>query len=151
MNVDLIAVDKLREPYLRQGCQLYLDRLRGILPVTVHEVPSQFGATGVELEGERVLRRVAPGVPLWVLDESGTPLSSIALADKLAAAQRSGTRRLALIIGGDRGVSPAVRERADFVWSLSPLTFLHEMARLIVLEQLYRAVKIQRGEPYHRA
>lgn len=151
MNVDLIAVDKMREPYLREGCRLYLERLRDSLPVTVHEVPAQFGGTGVELEGERILRRVASGLPLWVLDESGTALSSIALADRLAAAQQSGARRLTLVIGGDRGVSPAVRARADFVWSLSPLTFLHEMARLIVLEQLYRAVKIQRGEPYHRA
>ncbi|MDQ6779972.1 MAG: 23S rRNA (pseudouridine(1915)-N(3))-methyltransferase RlmH [Candidatus Eremiobacteraeota bacterium] len=151
MNVDLIAVDKMRQPYLREGCQLYLERLHGILPVSVYEVPVQFGTTGVELEGERMLRRVASGVPLWVLDASGTSLTSPALADKLAAAQHSGARRLALVIGGDRGVSAALRSRADFVWSLSPLTFLHEMARLIVLEQLYRAVKIQRGEPYHRA
>jgi 23S rRNA (pseudouridine1915-N3)-methyltransferase len=72
------------------------------------------------------------------------------LASRLQSVERSGTRHLALVIGGAEGLGEAVLSRANFVWSLSPLTFLHEMARLLVLEQLYRAVKINRGEPYHR-
>src|SRR5579872_2343075 len=151
MNVELIAVDKLREPYLRDGCGLYVRRLSGLMPVAVTEVACETGDTGVAIEGERILRRVSKDAPLWVLDERGSALSSLALAEKLRAVQQSGVRRLAVVIGGDRGLAAGLRERADFVWSLGPLTFLHEMARLIVLEQLYRAVKINRGEPYHRA
>ena len=151
MNVQIVAVDKLRESYVRDGCQLYEQRLRPIMPVSVRETrPGKDDHTAVETEGQAILRAIAPDDIVWALDLRGTIVSSEALARKLADAERSGRRRLTLTIGGASGLSQAVIERADFVWSLSQLTFLHEMARLIVLEQLYRAVKINRGEPYHR-
>lgn len=147
MNVEIIAVDKLRESYIREGCALYEKRLRPLLPVSVCEVrPS---GNGVTQEGAALLRRVRDDDIMWVLDACGRSLSSTGLARMLNKTARSGRRRLALIIGGARGLSQAVIKRANFVWSLSELTFLHEMTRLIVLEQLYRAVKINRGEPYH--
>ncbi|HYK53090.1 MAG TPA: 23S rRNA (pseudouridine(1915)-N(3))-methyltransferase RlmH, partial [Candidatus Eremiobacteraceae bacterium] len=70
--------------------------------------------------------------------------------NSVADVERSGKRRLVIAIGGPQGLDETVLARADLRWSLSPLTFLHEMARLIALEQLYRAAKILRGEPYHR-
>ncbi len=151
MNVQIVAVDKLREAYVREGCQLYEQRLRPIMPVTVRETrPASDDKAAVETEGKAILRAIGPDDIVWALDLRGTIVSSATLARMLADAERSGRRRLTLAIGGALGLSPAVIERADFVWSLSHLTFLHEMARLIVLEQLYRAVKINRGEPYHR-
>jgi len=150
VNIEIIAVDRLREPYLREGCNLYLKRLRSLMPVTVSEIRRSTDADGLANEGARLLERVPDGALLWILDERGRTLSSTALAARLSQLQHSGKRRLAIVIGGDRGLANSVRQRADFCWSLSPLTFLHEMTRLIVLEQLYRAAKINRGEPYHR-
>ncbi len=150
MNIEIIAVDKLREPYLRDGCALYQRRLQPLLPVAISEVRPSAADDGILAEGEAILRRVGSDVLFWALDQSGQNVTSHELARKLSAVEQSGSRRLVLAIGGAGGLSPAVRKRADFVWSLSELTFLHEMARLIVLEQLYRAVKINRGEPYHR-
>jgi len=149
MNVDIIAVDKLREPYLREGCAIYVERLRPYITVSVCEVRPSSESNGVETEGAAILRQVKAEDVLWTLDLRGKSVSSTDLARKLAEVERSGRRRLAIIIGGAHGLSKAVMERADFVWSLSALTFLHEMARLVALEQLYRAVKINRGEPYH--
>lgn len=150
MKIEIIAVDKVREPYLQDGCALYEQRLQPLLPVSIYEVRSSATDNGVALEGEAILRRVGSDILLWALDQSGHNMTSHELARKLSSAEQSGCRRLVLAIGGAAGLSPAVRKRADFVWSLSELTFLHEMARLIVLEQLYRAAKINRGEPYHR-
>ena len=149
MNVDIIAVDKLRESYLREGCAIYVERLRPYISVSVSEVRSSSASDGVETEGAAIRRQVKEDDVVWALDFHGKNLTSTDLARKLAEVERSGRRRLAIIIGGAHGLSRAVMERADFVWSLSALTFLHEMARLIALEQLYRAVKINRGEPYH--
>jgi 23S rRNA (pseudouridine1915-N3)-methyltransferase len=104
---------------------------------------------GVDKEGADILRHVRDDDIVWALDARGRSLSSTDLARKISEVERSGRRRLALVIGGAHGLSQAVIKRANFIWSLSELTFLHEMARLIVLEQLYRAAKINRGEPYH--
>ncbi|MDQ6767419.1 MAG: 23S rRNA (pseudouridine(1915)-N(3))-methyltransferase RlmH [Candidatus Eremiobacteraeota bacterium] len=150
MNVEIIAVGRLREAYIRAGCGLYEKRLRPLMPISVHEVRTSAADDGVAVESDAILRRVGDDDILWALDQRGQVISSTDIARMLAKAERSGRRRLTLAIGGARGLSPAVLKRADFVWSLSELTFLHEMARLITLEQLYRAVKINRGEPYHR-
>jgi len=149
MNVEIISVDKLRESYIRDGCRLYEKRLRPLMPVSVQEVRPSTARDGFDKEGAGILRHVRDDDIVWALDASGRSLSSTDLARKISDIERSGRRRLALAIGGAHGLSQAVIKRANFVWSLSALTFLHEMARLIVLEQLYRAVKINRGEPYH--
>ncbi len=100
-------------------------------------------------EGERVLRALEPGDVLWLLERSGTELSSPELAAKLRALSEEGTGRVVFAIAGTYGASEPLLARANFRWSLSSLTFLHEWARAIVLEQLYRAAKIVRNEPYH--
>lgn len=146
MNVAIVAVDKMREQYLRDGCALYVKRLAPYAGVAIVEVRK----TTKEGEGRAILRQVADGDVLWAVDGGGEMLSSLDLARRMTRAKRSGARRLVLAIGGSDGLDRDVIERADFVWSLSRLTFLHEMARLIVLEQMYRAAKIARDEPYHR-
>lgn len=146
MRVTIVAVDKLREKYLREGCALYQEKLERHLPVAFAEVKSGSKAA----EARLLLARIEPGSTVWALDRDGTMLSSRELARKLHLLQTIGTRRLTLLIGGAEGLDETCIARADFRWSLSSLTFLHEMSRLIALEQLFRAVKINRGEPYHR-
>jgi len=150
MNVTIVAVDKLREQYVRSGCDLYEKRLVPYGGVTTIEIKKSTAADAMAREGRSILDRIAPDDVVWALDRTGTPLSSIELARKIAGVERSGKRRLVLAIGGPDGLHASVLERADFRWSLSELTFLHEIARLVALEQLYRAAKIGRGEPYHR-
>jgi 23S rRNA (pseudouridine1915-N3)-methyltransferase len=146
MNVTIVAVDRLRESYIRDGCALYIKRLAPMLPVRTIDVR----ASSQGEESSALLKQIPADATVWALDRSGTELSSEQLASRLQSVERSGTRHLALVVGGADGLGSEVMARANFVWSLSPLTFLHEMARLLVLEQLYRAVKINRGEPYHR-
>jgi 23S rRNA (pseudouridine1915-N3)-methyltransferase len=146
MNVTIVAVDRLRESYLREGCEMYIRRLAPLLPVRMVDVRPSTQAE----ESSALLKQLPADTTVWALDRAGTELSSELLASRLQSVERSGTRHLALVIGGAEGLDETVLSRANFVWSLSPLTFLHEMARLLVLEQLYRAVKINRGEPYHR-
>jgi len=146
MKLTLIAVDKLREPYAREGCAIYAAKLAPYLPVDVIEIKPQ----SLDAECSAMLARIDDDSLVWALDREGVMLSSRQLARDLAAAQHSGRRRLTLIIGGAEGLHADCVARADFRWSLSPLTFLHEMARLIALEQLFRAIKIDRREPYHR-
>jgi 23S rRNA (pseudouridine1915-N3)-methyltransferase len=150
VKIEIIAVDKLREPYLQDGCSLYLQRIAPMMPISVTEVRPSTGEDGASAEGEAILRHVRDGVSFWALDQVGHNVTSHELARRLSSAEHSGCRLLILAIGGANGLSQGVRRRAEFIWSLSELTFLHEMARLIVLEQLYRAAKINRGDPYHR-
>jgi 23S rRNA (pseudouridine1915-N3)-methyltransferase len=146
MNLTVIAVDKLREPYARDGCAIYAAKLAPYLPVSVIEIKPQ----SREAEGRAMLARIDAESIVWALDREGEMPSSVELARRLADADRSGRRRLSLLIGGAEGLHADCVARADFRWSLSPLTFLHEMARLIALEQLFRCIKINRREPYHR-
>lgn len=150
MNVTIITVDKLREAYLRDGCELYVRRLAPYCAVTVEETAPALGPDARAGEGRALLKRLPPGAVVWALHREGEHLTSEDLAARLAAVEASGKRHLALVIGGPLGLDPAVLRRADFRWSLSAHTLLHEMARLLALEQLYRAIKINRREPYHR-
>jgi len=104
-------------------------------------------AEGPEREAESLLGKVRG--ELWALDERGTLLGSTQLSQRLEKL-RDTAQELTLCIGGDEGLASRVREEARFVWSLSPLTLPHRLARVIVLEQLYRAFEILRGAPYHK-
>ena len=99
-------------------------------------------------EGARLLHAIGDADRVWLLDRNGTQLDSIALQREMQRMEQAAVP-WTLIVGGAFGVADEVRKRADFVWALSRLTFLHEWARAIVLEQIYRAAKIGRNEPYH--
>ncbi|HEV2262663.1 MAG TPA: 23S rRNA (pseudouridine(1915)-N(3))-methyltransferase RlmH [Candidatus Rubrimentiphilum sp.] len=151
MRVRIVTVGKLRDKALASLCAELQKRLRPYHRLEIVEAAASRvsdAAIAAREEGERILDRIAEP-PIWLVDRDGTELGSMDLAQRVAALEQAGTAQLTLIVGGTFGVSPAVRERAGFVWSLSKLTFLHEWARAIVLEQLYRAAKINRGEPYH--
>lgn len=152
MKYRLIAVGKIREPYIAAAVEDFRKRLRRYVPLAEIEIaPSHGGdpARAMREEGERILEQIAPSDTVWLLERGGEAFSSMELAERLARAEREGTQRLTLVIAGTYGADAALRARANLAWSLSPLTFLHEWARAIVLEQLYRAAKIARNEPYH--
>ncbi len=150
MHLRIVAAGKLRDPAAAAVCAEFQKRLRAYHRIEVTEVRASSGSDPVRAireDGERLLKAAGDGV-LWALDRAGTELSSEELSAKIIELESRG-RPLTLAIGGTFGLAQDVRARADFVWSLSKLTFLHEWARMIVLEQLYRAAKIARSEPYH--
>ena len=152
MKVRILAVDRIREPSIAASIDIFRTRLRRYIDLTEEEVAPVRGAQPQRVvadESERILRRLDPTDTVWLLERSGTSISSEALAGRIEAMQISGSSRLTLVIAGTFGAAPELIARADFCWSLSELTLLHEWARAIVFEQLYRAMKIIRGEPYH--
>jgi 23S rRNA (pseudouridine1915-N3)-methyltransferase len=152
MKLRLIAVGKVREPYVAAACDDFSRRLRRYERLDLVEVAATHGGEperAMREEGERILKLVAPGDSLWLLERSGEQLSSIELSEKLQSLAHTGTRTLTIAVAGTFGASPALLARAELRWSLSRLTLLHEWARALVLEQLYRAAKIARNEPYH--
>lgn len=152
MKLRLIAVGKIREAYIAAAVADFRKRLEHYAPLEELEVAASAGgdpARAMRDEGERIAGVLVPAEPFWLLDRDGSQLSSVELSAKLQRLADSGHRRLTLVVAGTFGADRTLRERADFVWSLSSLTFLHEWARAIVLEQLYRAARIARNEPYH--
>lgn len=148
----LIAVDKLRSSFIAEACGEFRKRLAPYASFEEVEVKAAHGgdaAAAMREEADRILKLVRPGEPLWLLERTGMQLSSEALSRKLDALAHEGTSRVTFVVAGTYGVADTLMQRADFLWSLSDLTFLHEWARMIVLEQLYRAAKISRNEPYH--
>lgn len=152
MQVTLLAVGKLRPAY-REACDDYVRRLGRHQAIEEREVREAGRAGSVERqraeEAERLLRHVAPATHVVLLDLDGRRWTSEQLAERLDG-WRTAARDVALIIGGAVGVDQMVHARANETWSLGPLTLPHELARVVVAEQLYRAMTILRGEPYHK-
>ncbi|MEO6912477.1 MAG: 23S rRNA (pseudouridine(1915)-N(3))-methyltransferase RlmH [Candidatus Baltobacteraceae bacterium] len=152
MQLRLIVVGKIRESYVGAACENFRKRLRPYYSLEEIEIRPADGSDprqAIRSEGKRILKVLSPDDRAWLLDRAGRQLSSVALSRHLDEVSRSGVSRLTLIIAGTYGADSALVKRAEFLWSLSELTFLHEWARMIVLEQLYRAAKITRNEPYH--
>ena len=148
----LIAVGKIREKYIAAALDDFRKRIRPYFTFEELEVKAADGsipAKAVADESQRILKLIEPADVVWLLERTGAQLESPQLAQKLTQLADAGTARLVLVIAGTYGTAPALAARAQFLWSLSPLTFLHEWARALVLEQLYRAAKIARNEPYH--
>jgi 23S rRNA (pseudouridine1915-N3)-methyltransferase len=153
LKLRLAAVGRVKTRHFADACADYQKRLTRYAKFELIEVKDVRGRPVVECrrrESELLAGHVAKGSRLVVLDETGELLSSRQLAARIEADAQSGAGSWTLIIGGADGHSPSLKERADLLWSLSPLTFPHELARVLVLEQLYRALTIRRGERYHR-
>ncbi len=152
MHVRVIAVGKVRESYLEAALADFRTRLRPYHRLEEIELRAADGsepARAVRTEGELILAQLAPDDVVWLLDPRGELFDSIELARRMTQLPHLGVARLTFVIAGTYGASDAVVARANARWSLSPLTFLHGWARVLVLEQLYRAAKIARDEPYH--
>ena len=152
MELHVLAIGRLRPSY-REACDDYLKRLGRCLPVREVELREASRAPTIEAqrseEAERLLRRQPPGSRLVALTRQGALWSSDDLATRLERWRRD-ARPVALVIGGSHGLSTELLGRAADRWSLGPLTLPHELARVVVIEQLYRACTIIRGQPYHK-
>ena len=146
MKINLIVVGKLKERFLIEGVAEYVKRIKKFATVEVREVAE---CRTVEEEGQKLLSLVPANSWLCVLDVAGEVLSSEDFAKKIAALNLDGVSNLTFVIGGAFGLSEELRRAAAFRLSLSQMTFTHQMARLVLVEQIYRAFKINRGEPYH--
>lgn len=154
MRVTLVAVGQRMPAWVTQGYSEYARRLRTRLPTDLIEVPAARRGSGdlaraMADEGKRLLSSVRPQDHVVALDERGTTRTSLELSRWLARRLQSG-KDLAFLIGGADGFAPEVLERADERWSLSSLTLPHALVRIVFAEQLYRAVTLLDGHPYHR-
>lgn len=154
MKTSLILIGKTNNKHFQVGIDDYISRISHYMPFSLVTIPdikntkSLTEAQQKEKEGELILKQLSPSDTLVLLDEHGKELRSIELAAWLEKKQVS-TNRLVLCIGGPYGFSKAVYDRADEMLSLSKMTFSHQMVRLILTEQIYRACTIIKGEPYH--
>ena len=140
-RIRILAIGKLKRAWVAEGVAFYRKRLPGLEVVELKDsTPTK------EAEAIRAARK--PAERLVLLSEEGRQLNSVALADLLGS---WASERLALVIGGADGHDPSLKQQADALLSLSALTFPHELARLMLVEQLYRASTILQGGPYHRS
>lgn len=145
----VIAVGKLKERFWREACAEYQKRLSGYTDLVVREVPD----STVQREEAALLSaidKLPADAHLILLDIAGKETSSTQLAEKLEALAVAGTSHVVFIIGGSDGVTQAVSQRASERMSFGPITLPHNLARVVLLEQVYRAHKIIRREPYHK-
>jgi 23S rRNA (pseudouridine1915-N3)-methyltransferase len=155
MEISLIVIGKTNARYLQEGIDEYIKRLKHYIPYSITVLPDIKNTKKLteeqqkEAEGKLMLDALKPGDCLVLLDERGKEFTSVAFADYLQRKMNAGLRRLVFVIGGPYGFSQSVYDRAVEKISLSKMTFSHEMIRLFFTEQIYRAMTIQRGEPYH--
>lgn len=157
MKLRLLCIGKISEPFLKAGMAEYAGRIQRYLPLSTVELKEEQGGGGRdseqrllrEREGERLLAKIPAPAFTIVLDEGGQSMDSQGLASLLEKQMLQGTQELVWVIGGPYGLSEAVKSRANLLLCLSRFTFTHQMARLFLLEQIYRALTIIRNEPYH--
>lgn len=159
MNITIISVGRLKEKYLKAGVDEYSKRLTrycklNIIEVADEKAPENLSDTEIKMikdkEAEGIFKHIKDGMYVIVLDIKGKMISSEDLANKLQDLGVSGNSQIVFIIGGSLGVADILLKRADFKLSFSPMTFPHQLMRLILLEQVYRGFRIIKGEPYHK-
>ena len=159
MNLSIVTVGKLKEKYLKQGIAEYTKRLGPFAKVEVIEVsdekaPENLSETEMiqvkKAEGQRILGKISPDAHVIALAIDGKMKTSEQLAHDLDQLATYGKSKVAFVIGGSLGLSEDVLKRANDTLSFSKMTFPHQLMRLVLVEQIYRAFKINRGEPYHK-
>ena len=159
MRIKIIAVGRLKESHWRQAADEYLKRLGLYARAEIIEVPEEKAAdrpSAAEIrqvlarEGERIQKHLESSDFIIPLAIEGRMLSSEDLVAFLGKLSLDGKSQVAFIIGGPHGLAPEILGRGNFLLSFSPMTFPHRMMRVFLLEQLYRAYKIMKGEPYHK-
>ena len=155
MKVKFICIGKTGKTFLEAGEKEYLDRLKHYVSIERIEIPDLKNAKNLtipqikELEGKEILSKTQQGDQMILLDENGSQYSSVAFSQFIQQKFNSGGKNLVFVVGGAYGFSEAVYAAATGKISLSKMTFSHQMIRMIFFEQLYRAMTILRGEPYH--
>lgn len=158
-DITLITMGKLKEKFYLSAAEEYVKRLNGYCNFHLTELPEYRLpenpspaeiATGLEKEADTIFGKIPKGAWFCILTPEGKELSSESFAAKLKEVKLSGKSSACFLIGSSFGISPAVKKKADFQLSMGPMTFPHHLARIMVLEQLYRAEAIQAGSKYHK-
>lgn len=155
MKIKIIALGKIKEKFLKDGIDEFLKRLTPyaaleIIELSPVEIRNNQVEKALDEEGEKILSLIKEDSYVITLEIQGKELSSENFAHKINEITISGKSELVFVIGSSCGLSPIVSKRADFKLSLSKMTFLHQFARLLLVEQIYRAFKILKGETYHK-
>ncbi|TYS69450.1 23S rRNA (pseudouridine(1915)-N(3))-methyltransferase RlmH [Sutcliffiella horikoshii] len=159
MNISIITIGKLKEKYLKQGINEYLKRLSAYAKIDIVELPDEKAPeqlSDAEMEqvknkeGERILGKISDDTHVIALAIEGKQRSSEELAKEMDKLATYGKSKVAFVIGGSLGLSGDVMKRANDTLSFSRMTFPHQLMKLILLEQVYRGFRINRGEPYHK-
>ena len=155
MEITLLTVGKTTQNYIQAGIDDYIKRLRRYVPYKIESIPDIKASKAMteeqqkQKEGESILSFLSPADFCILLDEHGREFSSMEFSSWMQKTMASGKKRAVFVVGGPYGFSKDVYSRADYKISLSKMTFTHEMVRLFFTEQVYRAMTILRGEPYH--
>ncbi len=159
LNIQIICIGKLKEDYLRMACAEYQKRLGAfcrlqiteLAPARLPENPNEAQiAAALDDEGSRILAKVSQSDALITLCIEGKELSSEKLSAEIDGYALKGISSLCFVIGGSHGISPAVKSKSSLRLSMSPMTFPHQLARVMLLEQIYRAFMISSGGKYHK-
>ncbi|MBK9313678.1 MAG: 23S rRNA (pseudouridine(1915)-N(3))-methyltransferase RlmH [Acidobacteria bacterium] len=155
MRLHLVWIGKTRDRNCAALVDDYLDRIRRFAPIDLSELKEQGSgsdeARTIAAESAKIVSSIERDDYVVVLDEGGRQLGSIELSELIEMRQQAGVKRMAFVIGGFAGVSQELKQRADIRLSLSRMTLTHEMARVILVEQIYRAFTVLAGMPYHKA
>jgi 23S rRNA (pseudouridine1915-N3)-methyltransferase len=157
MKFCLLVIGKTDESCLQKGMDLFLKRIPFYIPFEMKVIPDIKNSKNLseeqqkEREGALILQQISGSDEFYLLDESGNEYSSVEFARFLEKKMVAGNKRMVIVIGGPYGFSEKIYSKANGKISLSKMTFSHQMVRLIFLEQLYRAMTILKGEPYHHS
>jgi len=155
MNINIIAVGKIREKYIKEGLEEFLKRTCPYSQVKITEISASDYKNNsnldkyLEIEAEKILKMITENSFVILMDINGKQLSSEKFAEKIKELNTEGFNQIIFIMGGAFGVHDKIKHRADFKLSLSDMTFPHQIARLLLAEQIYRAFRIINNEPYH--
>ena len=156
MKIKIIALGKIKEKFLKDGIDEFLKRLTPYTPIEIIELTpieikdNNLIEKALMQEGEKILSLVKPEAYVITMEILGKQLSSEDFAQKINEITLSGVNELIFIIGSSYGISPIVSQRANYKLSISKMTFLHQFARLLLVEQIYRTFKILKNETYHK-
>ena len=150
LNLRVICVGKLKEKFYKEACDEYVKRMKSLCQLEIIELKEESGDHKLEKEAEAIMSAIPPGSAVWALEIEGKLLSSEELAEKIAETTVMGASRIVLLIGSSEGLADKVKKMASFGLSMSRMTFPHHLARVMLLEQLYRAMMINEGRKYHK-
>lgn len=156
MKIKIIALGKIKEKFLKEGIDELMKRLTSYASLEIIELPAieikdeNLTAKTLDLEGEKILSHIKPQSFVITMEIKGKMFSSEEFAEKIEELTNEGVSEIIFVIGSSCGISPIVSNRANLKMSMSKMTFLHQFARLILVEQIYRAFKIIKNETYHK-
>lgn len=156
LHIDIVAVGKLKERFWEDACAEYQKRLSRYAKVVVNEIPDKSTKTEssteaiLKVEAQAIRQKLSADSYLIALDSTGEQLTSEKLALLITKLQNAGTSTVTFLLGGSHGIETSLKREADFILSFGAITLPHNLARVVLLEQLYRSFRIINGEPYHK-